>query len=197
MAKNIFDKFFSTVGLVILAPIFLIISVWIKLDSKGEIFFRQKRIGLYGVPFFIHKFRTMYQDSEYAGRLTIGNDSRITASGKFLRKYKLDELPQLIDVFRGKMSLVGPRPEVPEFINAYPESIKNKILSVKPGITDLASIEMVDENDILSQYDDPKQAYIDIILPIKQKYYLEYVDNSNLLFDIAIILKTIKKIVTR
>ncbi|PQQ29225.1 glycosyl transferase [Photorhabdus hindustanensis] len=197
MIKIIFDFISSSIGLFLLSPILIVIAIWIKMDSKGPIFFRQKRVGQYNQDFYIHKFRSMATDSEQKGQLTIGNDLRITNSGKFIRKYKLDELAQLIDVIQGKMSLVGPRPEVPQFMNKYPGDIRDKILSVKPGITDLASIEMIDENQILSQYKDPHQAYIDIIMPIKAKYYLEYIDNKSLFYDLRIIFKTIYKIVFR
>lgn len=193
-----FDVVLSAGGLVCLSPLLVTTAIVIKLDSKGPVFFRQTRVGRYGVPFRIHKFRTMTVNAEKNGRLTIGNnDQRITKSGKILRKLKIDELPQLIDVFIGKMSLVGPRPEVQEFIDCYPDEIREKVLSVRPGITDKASIEMIDENEILAQYEDPKQAYIDEILPIKQKYYIEYVENHNLIVDIQLIAKTLLKIINR
>ena len=197
MIKRIFDFIASFFGLISLSLLFLFIALWIKLDSKGPVFFRQQRVGLKGEIFKIHKFRTMKESSENQGRLTIGDDDRITQSGQFLRKFKFDELPQLIDVFIGRMSLVGPRPEVQEFIDIYPVDIKNKILSIKPGITDMASIEMANENDILGKYKNPKQAYIDIILPIKQKHYLNYVDNHNIWLDIKIIFLTLKRIIVR
>ena len=197
MIKRIFDLVASFLGLILLSFLFLFIALWIKLDSKGPVFFRQQRVGLKGEIFKIHKFRTMKESSEDQGRLTIGDDDRITQSGQFLREFKFDELPQLIDVFIGRMSLVGPRPEVQEFIDIYPVDVKNKILSIKPGITDMASIEMANENDILGKYKNPKQAYIDIILPIKQKHYLNYVDNHNMWLDIKIIFLTLKKIITR
>ena len=197
MLKRSFDVICSSIGLIILFPIFILIAVWIKLGSEGPVFFRQKRVGLNGRIFKIHKFRTMSIGSENAGRLTIGSDIRVTDEGKTLRRLKLDELPQLIDVFLGKMSLVGPRPEVKEFIDLYPQEIRSKVLSVRPGITDLASIEMVDENDILSAFENPKEAYINEILPIKQSYYIDYVDNHSLIKDIYIILLTIKKIIFR
>ena len=197
MTKRTFDFLVSLFGLLLLSIIFFFIALWIKLDSDGPIFFRQKRIGLKGNVFKIHKFRTMEINSEDQGRLTIGDDDRITQSGRFLRKYKIDELPQLIDVFIGSMSLVGPRPEVQEFINRYPVHVKNKILSIKPGITDMASIEMLNENYLLKEYKNPEQAYIDIILPMKQKYYLHYVDNQTIWFDIKIMFLTLKKIITR
>ena len=197
MIKRIFDFVASFFGLILLSLLFLFIALWIKLDSKGPVFFRQQRVGLKGGGFKIHKFRTMKESSEDQGRLTIGDDDRITQSGQFLRKFKFDELPQLIDVFIGRMSLVGPRPEVQEFIDIYPVDIKNKILSIKPGITDMASIEMANENDILGKYKNPKQAYIDIILPMKQKHYLNYVDNHNIWLDIKIIFLTLKRIIVR
>ncbi len=197
MLKRTFDFILSLFGLVILSPILVAVAVWIKLDSKGSIFFRQQRVGLNGSLFSIHKFRTMVENTEKESRLTIGADSRITRSGKFLRKSKLDELPQLIDVVVGKMSLVGPRPEVPEFMELYPVEQREKILSIRPGITDRASIEMVDENEVLARYEDARQAYIDIIMPKKAKYYLEYSDNVSVIEDIKIIFLTLKKIVVR
>lgn len=197
MLKRLFDLFSSFVGLVLLGPLLVLIAIWIKSGSKGPVFFRQERVGLNGRLFRIHKFRTMCVDAESSGRLTVGADLRVTKEGAFLRKLKLDELPQLIDVLIGNMSLVGPRPEVPEFIDCYPEDIRARVLSVKPGITDRASIEMVDENEILTKYDDAKKAYIDIILPMKQRYYLDYVAEHSVLGDIRIIFATIAKIITR
>jgi len=195
--KRFFDIMASLVGLFLLMPFFLLIALWIELDSSGGVFFRQVRVGRFGIPFTIHKFRTMCVEAEGSGRLTVGDDMRITKSGKFLRKFKLDELPQLIDVLLGEMSLVGPRPEVKEFIDEYPVDVREKVLSVRPGVTDLASIEMVDENGILGQYENPRQAYIDVILPIKQKHYIEYVDNQSFWLDLEIIFLTVKKILVR
>tara|TARA_B110000908_G_scaffold89338_1_gene106331 strand:+ start:3400 stop:3993 length:594 start_codon:yes stop_codon:yes gene_type:complete len=195
--KRLFDFFGSLCGLIVLVPFLLLIALCIKLDSKGPVFFRQFRVGLNGNLFRIHKFRTMVVDLETSGRLTVGNDTRITKSGRFLRKSKLDELPQLLDVFLGKMSLVGPRPEVKEFIDEYPEKVRKEVLSVRPGITDLASIEMIDENEIIARYDNPRQAYIEIILPIKQKYYVDYVQSQSLWLDMKIIFMTFKKIIFR
>ncbi|WP_445425008.1 sugar transferase [Alishewanella sp. HL-SH06] len=197
MLKRFFDVVCAALGLVVLFPVLLVIAIWIKLDSSGPVFFRQVRVGRFGVPFRIHKFRTMRVNAEQSGLLTIGRDNRITRSGHLLRKTKLDELPQLIDVLMGKMSLVGPRPEVQEFIDCYPENVRAKVLSVRPGITDRASIEMVDENDILSKYPEPRQAYIDHILPLKQRYYVEYVDSHSVVTDIRIIWDTLLKIVKR
>lgn len=197
MLKRSFDIVASLAGLIILLPAFMCIAIWIKIDSKGPVFFRQERVGRYGNNFRIHKFRTMATNSESAGRLTVGADSRITRSGKVLRKTKLDELPQLIDVLLGRMSLVGPRPEVPEFMNLYPLSQRQKILSVRPGITDRASIEMVDENEILGKYQDARQAYIDVIMPIKGEFYCNYVDNQSFTEDIKIVFSTFWKIISR
>lgn len=197
MAKRFFDIILSFLGLLALFPVFILIALLIKLDSRGEVFFRQTRIGLNGKSFRIHKFRTMVVDSEKNSRLTVGQDARVTKIGYFLRKYKIDELPQLIDVFLGQMSLVGPRPEVQEFMDLYEDNIRQKILSVRPGITDKASIEMVDENEILGKYSDPRQAYIDVIMPIKAKYYIDYVNNRTFLGDMEIIISTILKIIRR
>ena len=197
MIKRLFDITASFVGLLLLMPFFLLIALWVKLDSSGGVFFRQVRVGRFGIPFKIHKFRTMCVEAEGSGRLTVGDDMRITTSGKFLRKFKLDELPQLIDVLLGDMSLVGPRPEVKEFIDEYPADVRGKVLSVRPGITDLASIEMVDENSILGQYENPRRAYIDVILPIKQKHYVEYVEAQSFLLDIKIIVFTLAKVILR
>lgn len=197
MIKRLFDFIASLIGVILLSPCLILIAIWIKLDSKGPVFFRQTRVGLNGKAFEIHKFRTMRVNAELCGKLTIGADHRITSAGIFLRKYKLDELPQLLDVLIGEMSLVGPRPEVQEFIDVYPENVRDEILSVKPGVTDLASIEMVDENEILGQYKDARQAYIDLILPVKQKHYLEYVDSQSFWLDLKIIFLTIYKIINR
>lgn len=197
MTKRLFDILASFFGLLVLAPVFVLIALWIKFDSIGPVFFRQTRVGRYGVPFRIHKFRTMHMDAEKSGRLTVGADTRITRSGYFLRKTKIDELPQLIDVFVGHMSFVGPRPEVQEFIDCYPVAVREKILSIRPGITDKASIEMVDENQILAKYENAHQAYIDIILPIKQNYYVDYVDSQTFTLDLKIIFLTILKIISR
>lgn len=197
MLKRSFDIVTSFVGLIALMPIFVCVAIWIKHDSKGPIFFRQERVGRYGALFRIHKFRTMSVNTESVGRLTVGADSRITNSGQFLRKTKIDELPQLIDVFLGRMSLVGPRPEVVEFMNLYPDAQREKILSVRPGITDRASIDMIDENHILSRYEDAHQAYIDVIMPIKASFYCDYVDKRSFTEDIRIIFLTFWKIVFR
>ena len=197
MLKRVFDFISAFLGLLFLSPLLLVVALWIKFDSKGPIFFRQERIGLHSTPFRIHKFRSMSVNTEKSSRLTIGNDARITKAGHFIRKYKIDELPQLIDVLIGSMSLVGPRPEVAEFMNRYDPITREKILSVRPGITDWASIQMIDENKILGQYDDPKQAYIDIIMPMKSEYYISYAESHTFHEDLKIIFATIFKILKR
>ena len=196
MAKRLFDLFFSLTGLLLLAPLFVVTAVWIKLDSSGPVFFRQVRVGRFEKPFRIFKFRTMCVNAEAKGRqITVGEDPRITRAGKFLRKYKLDELPQLLNVFKGEMSLVGPRPEVPRYIAFYPQRLREIILSVPPGITDYASIEYKDENAILGKAKNPDRAYITEVMPIKLSYYKRYVTERSLWVDAKLILKTLKVLV--
>ncbi len=192
MAKRWFDLLASGLGLVLLAPLLLVLAVWLKLDSKGPVFFRQERVGRDGKLFRIHKFRTMVTDAERRGlQITVGADARVTRVGQWMRKYKLDELPQLLDVWLGHMSLVGPRPEVPRYVACYPADVRDLVLSVRPGITDRASIEFKDENEILARADDPNKAYIEQVLPIKLAFYQEYVKNRSFIGDIALIFKTI------
>lgn len=186
-----FDVLASAAGLLILSPVLVAIAIWVKLDSAGPVFFRQERVGRFGKPFRIHKFRTMLQVQPAAGlQITVGADSRITRSGHFLRHYKLDELPQLIDVLVGSMSVVGPRPEVPRYVAMYPVDVKSVVLSVRPGITDLASIEYRSESDLLAKSNNPEQTYIQEIMPAKLAYCVKYVQQQSLLFDLGIILKT-------
>lgn len=190
--KRIFDFVCGGLGLLFLSPVFLLIATLIKFESVGPVFFRQERVGRNGHIFWIHKFRTMSADAERQGLpITVGKDQRITRVGAVLRKYKLDELPQLINVLVGQMSLVGPRPEVPKYIARYPEAICAEVLSVRPGITDWASIQFKDENDILARASDPERAYIEEVLPIKQKYYVEYVRGRSFFGDLLIILATL------
>lgn len=197
MLKRSFDFLMSFFGLVFLFPLFVIIAFLIKLESKGPVFFRQIRVGKNGQSFRIHKFRTMTISAEEGGKLTVGDDDRITKVGRVLRKTKIDELPQLIDVLLGKMSLVGPRPEVPEFMELYNPKERKKILSVRPGITDKASIEMIDENKLLARYDDAYYAYINVVMPKKAKIYCDYVENQSFFGDIKIIFLTLLKIIRR
>ena len=196
--KRSFDIICALCGLIILSPVLLLIIVLIKLTSTGPVFFRQTRVGQYERLFQIHKFRTMIVNAEASGlKITVGRDLRITSIGHFLRKTKLDELPQLIDVLMGTMSLVGPRPEVPEYVQYYTNEIKAIVLNVRPGITDWASIKMIDENDILARASDPQQAYIQQILPEKLAYAVRYVQTRSLRLDVYLILLTISKIFTR
>jgi lipopolysaccharide/colanic/teichoic acid biosynthesis glycosyltransferase len=198
MIKRLFDFTASFFGLALLTPIFVLTSLWVKFDSRGPIFFRQERIGFQGIPFRIHKFRTMVLDAEKKGKqITVGADSRITTVGVFLRKYKLDELPQLIDVLVGDMSLVGPRPEVPKYIDCYSDDEKYDVLSVKPGITDNASIEFRDENELLASSKDPEVTYINEVLPKKIALYRQYVRERSFFGDVAIIFKTIFLIIKK
>jgi lipopolysaccharide/colanic/teichoic acid biosynthesis glycosyltransferase len=193
MAKRVFDWLASTLGLLVLTPLLLVLAVWIKLDSPGPVFFRQERVGQGGRIFRIHKFRTMVSDAERRGlQITVGADLRVTRVGQWLRKYKLDELPQLLDVWLGHMSLVGPRPEVPRYVAFYPADLRDVVLSVRPGITDRASIEFKDENEILGRATDPHMAYVGEVLPIKLRYYVEYIQTRTLLGDIKLIFRTFK-----
>lgn len=198
MSKRLFDLFFATAGLVVLTPLWLLIAFWIKSDSAGPVFFRQERVGRFGRPFKIFKFRTMCLDAEAKGRqLTVGADPRITRSGAFLRKYKLDELPQLLNVVKGEMSLVGPRPEVPRYVSLYPDDLREVVLSVQPGITDYASIEYKDENVILGQASDPDRAYIEEIMPVKLGYYVRYISERSFWVDLKLILATVVAIASK
>lgn len=195
MLKRLFDWLMSGLGLLVLSPMFLVIAVAIKLDSSGPVFFRQQRVGRFGRPFGIHKFRTMLVNAEALGmQITVGADSRVTRVGRVLRKYKLDELPQLIDVFSGTMSLVGPRPEVPRYVMYYPATVRDNVLSVRPGITDRASIEFRNENDILGRAVDPHEAYVNEVLPVKLRYYQEYVKTRTFWGDIVIIFDTLRAV---
>lgn len=196
--KRWFDLMMSGLGLIMLAPFFVAVALLIKLESAGPVFFRQERVGWRGKLFLIHKFRTMVVDAEKKGlQITVGSDQRITRTGDFLRKYKLDELPQLIDVFMGTMSLVGPRPEVPKYVALYPAAQREIVLSVRPGITDLASITYRDENRLLGESTDPERTYIEEIMPIKLRYYEQYVQNRSMGMDLRIIFLTFAKLVQR
>jgi lipopolysaccharide/colanic/teichoic acid biosynthesis glycosyltransferase len=193
MAKRAFDLVLSSVGLLLLSPLLLAIAVWVKLDSPGPVFFRQERIGRHGVPFRIHKFRTMVHGKQGA-LITVGADRRITRAGVFLRRAKLDELPQLIDVLKGDMSLVGPRPEVPRYVALYPADLRAKVLSVRPGITDIASLEYRDESERLARATDPEHEYVHVVMPAKLQLAAHYVDCASLAFDLRLILRTFKLI---
>ena len=190
-----FDFILGLVGLVVLAPIFIMLAIWIKIDSKGPVFYKQVRVGQNGINFGLFKFRSMVVDADKKGLITVGGrDPRITRSGYFIRKYKLDELPQLINVLLGDMSLVGPRPEVRKYVELYTDE-QQKVLSVKPGITDYASIEYMDENEILGKSNDPEKTYIEEIMPEKIKYNMKYIQNKNVSEYFKIIFLTLLKIV--
>jgi lipopolysaccharide/colanic/teichoic acid biosynthesis glycosyltransferase len=192
---RILDVFFSIFGLLLLSPILFIISLIIQLESKGGIFYLQERIGKNGIPFKLFKFRSMAVGSDSKGLLTVGmNDARITKSGQFIRRYKIDELPQLINVLKGEMSLVGPRPEVKKYVDLYTET-QRKVLSVKPGITDLASIEFSNENELLEKQSNPEEYYIREIMPKKIEFNMLYIENPNLINYFKLILKTGLKII--
>ena len=190
-----FDFLFSLLGLIVLSPVFLLISLCIVLDSRGGVFYRQSRVGKDGKDFKLYKFRSMRTGADKRGLITVGEkDSRITRVGYFLRKYKLDELPQLINVLKGEMSLVGPRPEVRKYVDLY-TPVQRKVLSVVPGITDYASIEYVDENRILGGAADPDKVYVEEILPDKIRYNMKYIENRSLKEYFKIILLTFYSIV--
>ena len=193
MLKRIFDIILSLFGLIILLPFMLIIAIFIKLDSKGPVFFKQLRVTKNGREFKILKYRTMRVGSDKYSQITVGKDERITKIGSFLRKYKLDEIPQLINVLIGDMSLVGPRPEVPKYVVLYTDEQK-EILKVRAGITDYASIEFSNENDLLASEEDPEKAYIKKVMPKKIELNKKYISEISMLTDIKIILLTIKKI---
>lgn len=193
MLKRIFDITLSLFGLIILLPFMLIIAILIKIDSKGPVFFKQIRVTKNGKEFKIFKYRTMRVGSDKYSQITVGKDGRITKLGSFLRKYKLDEIPQLINVLIGDMSLVGLRPEVPKYVALYTDEQK-EILKVRAGITDYASIEFSDENDLLASEEDPEKAYIEKIMPKKIELNKKYLSEISILTDIKIILLTIKKI---
>lgn len=193
-AKRLYDVIFSAAGLLVLSPLFIIIAVLIKLDSPGPVFYTQVRIGKDGVPFKIYKFRKMYDHVGESGpNLTMTNDRRMTGIGYFLRKTKLDELPQAFNVLLGDMAVVGPRPETPNYVNLYtPE--QREVLKVRPGITDYASVYFINEGDLLEQAQDPENYYINTIMPEKIKLNLMYLENMSVLTDMRIIVSTFKRI---
>jgi lipopolysaccharide/colanic/teichoic acid biosynthesis glycosyltransferase len=190
-SKRIFDLFISIVALVLVIPLFCVIGLAIKLNSKGPVLFKQERIGKNGIPFILFKFRSMtVLEVASKGIFEPGNVSRVTRVGKLLRKTKLDELPQLINVLKGEMSLVGPRPEVKKWVDAYPDRWM-KVLSVTPGITDNASIEFRSEEELLIQSEQPEKTYLEQVLPRKLTVYEHYVDNHSLTGDLKLIFKTV------
>lgn len=195
--KRFFDIVASGCGLLVLGPLFLIVAIWIKLDSDGPVFYRQMRVGRDNKDFKLFKFRSMRVGSDKKGLITIGgHDPRITRSGYFIRKYKLDELPQLINVFLGDMSLVGPRPEVRKYVDMYTRE-QMHVLEVRPGITDLASIRYRNENELLEKTENPDKYYVEVIMRDKLRINLEYVKNHSFWYDIKLIFLTFWEIVTK
>jgi lipopolysaccharide/colanic/teichoic acid biosynthesis glycosyltransferase len=198
MIKRGFDILVASLGLLVLWPAFLAIGLAIKIDSPGPVFFRQERIGRHGEPFRIFKFRTMHVHQPSSARqFTAADDPRITCVGAWLRRTKLDELAQLIDVLRGTMSLVGPRPEVPRYVAFYPPEIRHKVLSIRPGITDPASIAYRDEAALLARAADPEREYIDVIMPAKLRFANRYVDSMSMTNDLGLIASTLKALLRR
>ena len=194
--KRIFDIVASGCGLVVLSPVLLLVAIWIKLDSRGPVFYRQVRVGYKNRDFRIFKFRSMSIGADKGSLVTIGGrDPRITRSGYFIRKYKLDELPQLINVFVGDMSLVGPRPEVRHYVDYWTEE-QMHVLDVRPGITDPASIKFRNENELMGKAENPEEYYINVIMQQKIQLYLEYVKNASFLYDLKLIFKTFKVIIS-
>ncbi len=195
MIKRLFDIIFSFLGLIITSPLLGLLAILIKINSKGPVFFRGTRVGKHGKPFKMFKFRTMVPNAEkLGGPSTAEDDSRLTKIGKILKKFQLDELPQLINVFKGEMSFVGPRPEVPIYVNMTSEEEKKIILSVRPGMTDLASLWNFHEGEILKGSPDPEKTYMEEIRPEKLRLQMEYVEKQSFRLDIKIIFKTIFKI---
>lgn len=194
LAKRGFDVAAALLGLIVLSPVFAVTALLIRLDSPGPVFFRQERVGRHGVIFRILKFRTMRMNAETGRQITVGDDARITGIGKVLRRFKIDELPQLVNVLRAEMSLVGPRPEVPRYVACYPEGVRETVLSVLPGMTDRASIEFREENAMLADASDPEHIYIEEILPVKLAYYVRYVHERNFIMDLKIIFSTLAAI---
>ena len=190
-AKRVMDVLCASLGLLVFSPLLIACAVTVKLSSAGPVFFRQERVGLHGEPFLIRKFRTMRVTDGSGLQVTAAGDSRITAVGRLLRRSKLDELPQLIDVLAGNMSIVGPRPEVPRYMAQYPQAARERILSVRPGITDNAAIAFRDEERMLAASSDVERTYVEEIMPIKQRYYLDYVAHQSVAGDLAIIARTV------
>ncbi|MFN7857600.1 MAG: sugar transferase [Acidovorax sp.] len=190
--KRAFDIAFSATVLLLLAPLLAVIALWVRCDSPGPIFYLQGRVGRHGQPFRIYKVRTMRVGADAAGpQITIGRDARITRAGHFLRRTKLDELPQFANVLRGDMSVVGPRPEVPRYVALYPSDLAAQVLSVRPGITDLASLAFRNEGELLARSDDPERTYVQDILPAKLQYACQYVQTRSLWLDLSIIVHTV------
>jgi lipopolysaccharide/colanic/teichoic acid biosynthesis glycosyltransferase len=196
LIKRLFDVCAAGLGLLLLSPLLLAIALWIKLDSPGPVFFRQERVGRHGVPFRIHKFRSMRTGASGL-QLTVGVDPRITRAGAWLRGKRLDELPQLIDVLQGTMSLVGPRPEVPRYVAHYPPALREVVLAVRPGVTDPSSLDFLDEASLLAAAADPEREYIERILPVKLQRAADYARQASLWSDLGVLLRTLRRLLSR
>lgn len=193
VAKRIFDLLVAALALVLLLPLMLALALWIRFDSPGPVFFRQQRVGRHGVPFDIHKFRTMRDQAQSQGLpLTVGEDPRITRAGRWLRRTRLDELPQFIDVLSGHMSLVGPRPEVPRYVALVAPALRERVLAVRPGITDPVSLAHIDEATLLSRAADPEREYVEVILPAKLKQAADYAEHATLATDLRVLWRTVR-----
>ena len=198
MSKRAFDVLGATLGLTLSWPLLLGIALAIKLDSPGPVLFRQQRVGRHGVPFRIRKFRTMVADAPKRGpALTVGDDARVTRVGGWLRRARLDELPQLLDVLAGHMSLVGPRPELPQYVAHYPPALRERVLSVRPGITDPSSLSFLDEAEQLARAADPEREYIESILPRKLQCAADYAAHADLRSDLRVLWRTLRLLLAR
>lgn len=198
MAKRLFDLFVASCALLLLSPLLLGIALAIKLDSPGPVFFRQVRVGRGGREFRIHKFRTMVvNDEARSAQITVGADPRITRVGAWLRRTKCDELAQLIDVLKGTMSLVGPRPEVPRYVALYPEALKRQVLAVRPGITDMASLTYRNESDLLAKAADPEREYVEVVMPAKLRLAAHYARQATVRTDVAVLIQTVRILLSR
>jgi lipopolysaccharide/colanic/teichoic acid biosynthesis glycosyltransferase len=195
--KRACDFMAALLALAVLWPLLLLIALWIKCDSRGPVFFRQVRVGLHGRRFRIWKFRTMSTDAEALGQITVGEDARVTRAGRTLRRLKLDELPQLFNVLVGEMSVVGPRPEVVKYVDMYPAPVRDRVLSVRPGITAPTALGFYDEAAVLAAASDPEREYVEKILPVKLAAYVEYVDHATLADDAITILRTVTAVARR
>ena len=196
MGKRVFDLLGASLALLLLMPLLACVALWIKFDSPGPVFFRQQRVGRHGVPFLIHKFRTMQTGADGLP-LTVGDDPRITRAGRFLRRTRLDELPQFIDVLQGAMSLVGPRPEVPRYVALYPPALRDRALAVRPGLTDPASLAFIDEATLLAAAADPEREYVERILPAKLQRAVEYAETASVATDLAVLARTARALLRR
>ena len=193
MAKRAFDIVVAGLGLLLLSPLLVALGLWVRLDSPGPALFRQERVGRFGRTFRIHKFRTMVDVAPALGpQITVGADARITRAGAWLRARKLDELPQLIDVLAGSMSLVGPRPEVPRYVALYPAALRDRVLSVRPGITDPVSLQMADESERLARAADPEREYVEVLMPAKLRAAAAYAERATLWSDLQVLARTLR-----